>query len=361
MVAVPIYTSETSQTAVRKHTGSFTLMCYTSGFASGLFLGALFPWRWAIGSILFAPMGCFVLLLFCPETPTWLLSQGREDDAKKALIKLRGDQNMDIVETEFNRIMLNFKMQQKLQIVEGTQPPSKFEAMKEGFKLFADLSFVKPFVFLLAIFLIGFEMCGFPAIGFYMVPLLQEAEIPFDPYWAAAMLASYRGLMSFVGSSFSARCKKRTMYFCCGGLLISGLLSLSAYTYFNQTKLLTNNFPVARWIPIFSIIVIYTSFSFGWGSLPYVLQGELLPARARSFGSGLLGFLDNLVLFFVTKSVPAMFETLGVHGTFLLSASCATFMLIVSFFCMPETSGMSLEEIEDMYRSKHKKQLAQPN
>ena len=169
--------------------------------------GALFPWRWAIGSILFAPMGCFVLLLFCPETPTWLLSQGREDDAKKALIKLRGDQNMDIVETEFNRIMLNFKMQQKLQIVEGKQPPSKLEAMKEGFKLFADPSFVKPFVFLLAIFLIGFEMCGFPAIGFYMVPLLQEAEIPFDPYWAAAMLASYQALMSFVGSSFSARCK----------------------------------------------------------------------------------------------------------------------------------------------------------
>ena len=90
-------------------------------------------------------------------------------------------------------------------------------------------------------------------------------------------------------------------------------------------------------------------------------QGELLPARARSFGSGLLGFLDNLVLFFVTKSVPAMFEALGVHGTFLLSACCASFMLIVSFFCMPETSGMSLEEIEDMYRPKDKKQLASPN
>ena len=230
------------------------------------------PWRWAIGSILAAPMGCFTLLLFCPETPTWLVSQGREEDARNALIKLRGDQNMDIVEAEFNRITLNFKIQEKMVEAEGGQQMSKLEMIKEGFKLFADPTFVKPFAFLLAIFLIGFEMCGFPAIGFYMVPLLQEAEIPFDPYWAAAMLSTYRGLMSFVGSSFSAKCKKRTMYFCCGGLLISGLLTLSAYCYFNQNKLLTDNFPVARWLPIFSILVIYTSFSFGWGSLPYVLQ-----------------------------------------------------------------------------------------
>ena len=115
---------------------------------------------------------------------------------------------------------------------------------------------------------------------------------------------------------------------------------------------------IARWIPIFSILIIYTAFSFGWGSIPYALQGELLPARARSFGAGLLGFVDNLVLFFVTKSVPSMFALLGVHGTFLLSACCASAMLIVSFFCMPETMGMTLEEIEDMYRPKSKKQLS---
>ena len=122
-------------------------------------------------------------------------------------------------------------------------------------------------------------------------------------------------------------------------------------------KIIFTIFFSARWIPIFSILLIYTAFAFGWGSMAYILQGELLPARARSFGSGLLGFLDNLVLFFVTKSVPAMFATLGVHGTFLLSACCASGMLIVSFFCMPETTGMTLEEIEDMYRPKSKKEL----
>ena len=111
-------------------------------------------------------------------------------------------------------------------------------------------------------------------------------------------------------------------------------------------------FLIARWIPIFAILLIYTAFSFGWGSIPYALQGELLPARARSFGAGLLGFVDNLVLFFVTKSVPSLFVLLGVHGTFLLSAGCALAMLLLSVFFMPETMGMTLEEIENMFRSK---------
>ena len=154
---------------------------------------------------------------------------------------------MDIVEAEFNRIVLNMKLQQKLQLVEGADKPlSKWEMIKDGFQSFADPTFVKPFAYLLAVFLIGFEMCGFPAIGFYMVPLLQDSEIPFDPYWAAAMLASYRGMMSIVGSSIISKCKRRPLYFCCGGLLISGLLTLSAYTYFNQNKLLTENFPVGK-------------------------------------------------------------------------------------------------------------------
>ena len=39
MVAIPIYTSEISQPQVRKTTGSFTLMCYASGFALALVLG----------------------------------------------------------------------------------------------------------------------------------------------------------------------------------------------------------------------------------------------------------------------------------------------------------------------------------
>ena len=83
-------------------------------------------------------------------------------------------------------------------------------------------------------------------------------------------------------------------------------------------------------------------------------QGELLPVHARSVGSALLGIIDNLSLFLSAKLVPTFNEYLGVHGSFLMYCFLGGCNALFSFFTMPETSGMSLEEIEDMYRPKKK-------
>ena len=77
-----------------------------------------------------------------------------------------------------------------------------------------------------------------------------------------------------------------------------------------------------------------------------------MPTKARSLGIGILGLLSSLVSFGIVKSVPTMFYALGVHGTFLMCALFTIALLIFNFFYMPETSGLTLEEIEDMYRVK---------
>jgi len=132
-------------------------------------LGAVFEWRLAVGLVAIFPVCCFVMLLFCPETPVWYIIKGREEDAKKALQKLRGDQNADIVDAEFNRISLSFKIIEKEKEING----KKMSTFQEIKSLCSDVSFLKPFGFLLVIFCVGFEWTGFPAIAFYMVPLLK--------------------------------------------------------------------------------------------------------------------------------------------------------------------------------------------
>ena len=86
-----------------------------------------------------------------------------------------------------------------------------------------------------------------------------------------------------------------------------------------------------------------------------------MPTKARSLGIGILGLLSSLVSFGIVKSVPTMFYTLGVHGTFLMCAGFTIGLLIFSFFYMPETSGLTLEEIEDMYRVKKCKKVSEPD
>ena len=79
-----------------------------------------------------------------------------------------------------------------------------------------------------------------------------------------------------------------------------------------------------------------------------------MPLHARSFGSGLLGFLDMLSAFVSVKLVPDLKILLETYGLFYLYSVCSLILAIICYFFMPETTGLSLEEIEDMYRNKSK-------
>ena len=83
--------------------------------------------------------------------------------------------------------------------------------------------------------------------------------------------------------------------------------------------------------------------------------GELLPSDLRSFGCGLLGVLDNVSLFIAVKTVPTLVSGLGIHGAFLTYCCCCFINLVICFFVMPETKGMSLEDIEDSYKKRDRK------
>ena len=47
--------------------------------------------------------------------------------------------------------------------------------------------------------------------------------------------------------------------------------------------------------------------------------------------------------------VPTMFTVFGIHGSFIIYSCVAIFVGVFSYFFMPETDGLSIEEIEAMY------------
>ena len=161
----PVYTSEISQPEVRSVTGNFNISCFTFGVALVMMLGACLPWRYAIGSTVIVPLICFVMLLFCPESPSWLMSKGRDKEAREALKKLRGDHHTDIIDAEMFRISMNLKMMAK-------DYDSNDQKSSSILSLLTDSGFWKPLGVLLFVFCIGHEWTGFIAIAFYIVPLL---------------------------------------------------------------------------------------------------------------------------------------------------------------------------------------------
>ena len=128
------------------------------------FLGASLPWRYAIGSGLIIPISSFIILFFCPETPPWLISKGRLEEAKLSLEKLRGANHTQIIDAEIFRISTNLKIMKK----EGQD-----ESAMRYLNLLTDSKFLKPFGILLFVFCIGLKWTGLVAIAFYIVPFLM--------------------------------------------------------------------------------------------------------------------------------------------------------------------------------------------
>ena len=104
-----------------------------------------------------------------PETPAWLMSKGREVEAKKALNKLRGKNNSEIINSELDCIKQN--MLQAQQNIKNTNTCT-LDLVKKYLTILTDSTFMKPFGVLLVIFPYALNWTGIDAVQFYFVSIL---------------------------------------------------------------------------------------------------------------------------------------------------------------------------------------------
>lgn len=343
MMCSPIFVAETSHPSFRGLTSCLLIVLYCGGFTLSMLLGALFPWRTVVLIACSFPVLSFLILIFMKESPTWLARKGRIEEAKSSLMFYRGD--AAVVRDELERIRDNLTRIQKQNESFGN---SFISRMKTKLRRMRNPGFLKPFLLLNVMLNIGLDWGGFPALAFYMHTILENITIPFDTYTIAIFLAAYRTVVAIAFSFVVSKLPRRITYLTAGSMSAVALAIQAGYAWFSPY------FPEAyksylTWIPLAGMIIQYTGFSLGYGTIVYGLQGEILPSDMRSFGSGLLGFMDNIVLFFAVKTIPFFMSTIGVGGMFFTYCCCTLFNLVVCFFVMPETRGMSLEDIEDFY------------
>ena len=349
VVNVPAYTGEICQAEVRMVTGSFLSVCMSGGMTSMLVIGAMLSWRSAVLIMSALPIvTIFLVAVFVPESPIWLAMHNRIDDARASLTTLRGNQL--VIESELRRIQSSLEEQRKEEYLEK-EANGCCSGFKEIFDVLKDTTFLKPFSFLLFIFCVGLEWTGLPAIAFYMVGLLIEADIPFDPYLVAAGIACYRWVLLVIFSSgIAKRVKRRPLFIITAIAMIFGNAAMGTYFLLSNNKAFVNSYPYVKWVPVIAIFVIYTAFGMGYGTVPYMLQGEILPPYARAIGSGLLGFFCSVSLFISAKMGPTISEIIGNDGAFYLYTFGSITTAVFAFFQMPETFNLSLEEIEKLYQ-----------
>jgi predicted MFS family arabinose efflux permease len=126
--------------------------------------------------------------------------------------------------------------------------------------------------------------------------------------------------------------------------VISALLVLSASFYFKDSL-----GEAAKWLSIGSVYIYIMFFAISLGPLGWLLISEVFPLKIRGYGMSMGSFSHWFNDFLVSFTFLTLNNSLGASGTFLFYSAIVVVGLIVAKKLVPETKGLSLEQIEEMW------------
>jgi len=98
-------------------------------------------------------------------------------------------------------------------------------------------------------------------------------------------------------------------------------------------------------VVLISILVFIASHAFGQGAVIWVFISEIFPNRVRARGQALGTFTHWFMAAIISWTFPMIAEVSGGH-IFAFYAVCMVGQLVWVIYLMPETKGISLEQIQ---------------
>jgi facilitated trehalose transporter len=306
-------------------------------------MGAWLPWnQLAWSSAVFPALLLFVMIPL-PESPAWLLSKGHITDAEKSLKWLHHQPR-----TANDSIPVELQQTSVYAITSQTTQHSVPSNEKSGSGFSSKELFRRPVLvpFALTFTLLIFQqVSGIDAIIFYTVSIFHSAGSQIDDHLATILVGLVQLIANFMSLFIVDRAGRRPLLIASGALMCVALAALGTHFHLQKYDMDQS----LGLLPLISLIVFMIGFSIGYCSIPFLLMGELIPEKQRSFLSSIAGSLNLGMMFIVIKTYHDLKNSIGEDGTFwLYSAVCLCSCFFV-YFLVPETKGKSLTEIEEFF------------
>ncbi|CAH0402314.1 unnamed protein product [Chilo suppressalis] len=362
------YIGEITEPSIRGILSSSTQLYYSGGTLLIYFLGKIITWREAALVSLGAPIVTMMLIIWVPETPVWLLSQGREKEALKSLCFLRGWTKPENVREEFDQLTIYCKQLQRCVICCKTEDDRIFdcEHTKVNFikRIYLKFRYVlmaketlRPFTMLMMYFMFVC-MTGLGPIRPNMINICGAFGMAYDGKNIAVMV----GIISFVTSGLLVLLirilGKRKLGI--SSMFSTGLMCMALSIYAgNNLEASVFSFDISTfpkessYIPLVLLYVL--TFCAGFAtSMPWILLGEVFPFRSRAFAQGVLAASAYVFMFIGSKTFLNFERGLKLSGAFAIYAAFGYAGAFYLYFFLPETEGKTLQEIEPYFSGKFK-------
>lgn len=270
-----------------------------------------------------------------PDTPRWLLLNNRELEAKEVLVNIY-DNHVDTTEL-LESIKTNITEESRNedgweQIYHPTPAVKKALIAGVGQGILQQLT-------------------GIEAIMNYFIFLFEKASIRVTNAYTYLVIF---GFCKFITVAFVSRLfdnpdfgRKKMLLLSGAGITLSMLIFAIVYSpYFSSESwigpvLITNMF-------------FYVSvFSIGWGPCTWIVIAEVFPTHIRAKGVSAATFANRIMATIISGSFLTLVRYLTYSGVFMVFLGCSLFSLYFTYVHMPETGGISLEDMSNAFKSTH--------
>ncbi|KIM24859.1 hypothetical protein M408DRAFT_26654 [Serendipita vermifera MAFF 305830] len=289
-------------------------------------------WAWRIPSILQALPSFFQIsfMYFLPESPRWLISKGREEEAYQILATYHaeGDRESEFVKTEFAQIKATLQIE--------------LENKKRSWKELVATPGMRKRLIIASFLGLFTQWSGNGMISTYLKRILEDVGITDNKTVNQINLANTCwGLVNATTLAFVVyKFRRRTMYLAC---TISLWCVYTGWTI-AAARYTTTGDKQASYAVLALIFLYSPAYNLGYNALTYTFLVELFPFVVRSRGITVFQLFGRIAGFFNQYVNPIGIQNAG-WKYYVSYVVWLAFEIGFVYFMFPETSGRTLEEL----------------
>lgn len=280
-------------------------------------------WRGMLGYETIPDLLFLIVIFFIPESPRWLIVKGRYDKAALVLSRIYPAKEDVAAQMDLTKASI------------AGEVKSEWKSILEPGILTAVLLGS-------AIAILG-QFMGVNAVLYYGPEIFKDAGFE-DPLFSTVLVGVVNMLTTVIALLIIDRVgRKQLVYWGVSGMIVC-LLCIAVYF------LPATNLPTWFMLTFFLLYVFCTAISIS--AVIFVLLGEMYPNRVRGLAMSIAGFALWVGTYLIGQLTPWMLSNLTPAGTFFLFAFMCLPYLWIMWRKIPETTGKTLEEIEEFWKKK---------
>lgn len=321
----PLYLAEVAPERIRGAMISTYQLMITIGilvaFLSDTALSYTGAWRWMLGVIAIPGVLFLLGVLLLPDSPRWLMMRGRREEAIGVLTRLRGD--AAVVEREVADIEEQLKTPQR------------------GWHLFLENRNFRRSVWLGVLLQLMQQFTGMNVVMYYAPRIFQAmGYYTAAQMWFTALVGLTNVLATFIAIALIDRWGRKPILYTGFAVMAAGLGVVGAMMHAGIATHAEQIFTVAM------LLMFIVGFAMSAGPLVWTLCSEIQPLKGRDFGIGCSTFTNWIANMVVGATFLTLLNGIGHAYTFWLYAALNLVFIGLTFWLIPETKGVTLEQIE---------------